>query len=339
MIELIAPTSTSDDLLNLSDTAKPLGLWREHLTDNLTLFRILVQADRSESVLNQLESRFGHDDSFRVFIFEVAATLPQPEEETPADQSEKTTNSEKHNRSEKKDPKRVAVAELVQKLSTGAKVDHIYLITVTLSTIVAAVGLIRDNVAVIIGAMVIAPLLSPNMTLSLATTLGDLKLARRSLTVNAAGVALALALSILAGLLLSFDPTGNEIAARTSVALSDIALALAAGSAGALAFTTGISAALVGVMVAVALLPPLVTAGLLLGAQEWRLAERAFLLTATNIVCINAAGVATFLLQGVRPGRWWEAKRAKRVVRLAAIIWLSLLALLVYLLAIATPSN
>lgn len=339
MIELIAPSATPDEHLEFSDECTTLGLWREELTNDLTLFRILVQAEHSEPVLNKLETHFAHDDTFRVFIFEVAATLPQPQEETPADHSEPTAETEKIEKTEKKDPKRVAVAELVQKLSTGATVDRTYLVTVTLSTIVAAVGLIRDNVAVIIGAMVIAPLLAPNITLSLATTLGDLKLARRSLIVNITGVSLALTLSTLAGLFLSFDIDNHEISSRTTVALSDIALALAAGSAGALAFTTGISAALVGVMVAVALLPPLVTSGLLVGAREWTLAERALLLTATNIVCINAAGVATFLLQGVRPSRWWEAKRAKRTVRIAAIVWVTLLALLAFLIYLASPSS
>lgn len=332
MIELIAPTNTSDDLLDVSETCTTLGLWREHLTDNLTLFRILVRTERSESVLRELESRFKDTDSFRVFIFEVAATLPHPEDERTQDEQQTPKNKAE---TDKKDPNRVAVAELVQKLAGGAQINRIYLVTVTLSTIVAAVGLMRNNVAVIIGAMVIAPLLSPNITLSLATTLGDLKLARRSLIVNTAGVSLALLLSTLMGLLVAFDPSLHEINSRTNVELSDIVLALAAGSAGALAFTTGISAALVGVMVAVALLPPLTTAGLLLGAQEWYLAGRAFLLTATNIVCVNAAGVATFLLQGVRPSDWWEVERSRKIIRVAAIVWISLILLMTALIIIA----
>jgi uncharacterized membrane protein len=131
------------------------------------------------------------------------------------------------------------------------------------------------------------------------------------------------------------DPSVREIASRTEVGLSDVALALAAGSAGALAFTTGLSAAVVGVMVAVALLPPLATVGLLLGSGHPRLAVGALLLTLTNIVCVNLAGVATFLWQRVNPRHWWEADRAKRMVRVSGAIWLALLALLVALILAA----
>jgi uncharacterized hydrophobic protein (TIGR00341 family) len=224
---------------------------------------------------------------------------------------------------------------LVQKLSDSASINRQFLLTVVLSAIVAGIGLMRDNVAVIIGAMVIAPLLGPNMTLSLATTLGDGDLARRALRVTAVSLLIAAALAVAMGALLPFDPQAGQIASRTDVALSDVVLALAAGCAGALAFTTGLSAALVGVMVAVALLPPLVSAGLLTGAGEWSMAGMAALLLATNVICVNLAGVGTFLWQGVRPRQWWDARRARRMVRVAGAIWVALLAVLVALIVIA----
>ena len=146
---------------------------------------------------------------------------------------------------------------------------------VALSTVVAAIGLSHNSVAVIIGAMVIAPLLGPNVALSLGITLGDLSLLRQGLLTALAGIAAALALSVIIGVLLDVDPTLSEMASRTRVGLGDIVVALASGSAGALAFTTGVSATLIGVMVAVALLPPLVTSGLLLGGGHPTLGNRA----------------------------------------------------------------
>lgn len=92
--------------------------------------------------------------------------------------------------------------------------------------------------------------------------------------------------------------------------LGDIALALAAGSAGALAFTTGVPAVVVGVMVAVALLPPLVVTGLLAGSGHFDRAVSAFILVTANVTCLNLAAVGTFLMQKVRPRTWWEAERA-----------------------------
>ena len=200
--------------------------------------------------------------------------------------------------------------------------------TVVLSTLVAAIGLVRGDIAVIIGAMVIAPLLGPNVALALAVTLGDGTLAVRALKTIAAGVATAAVVSVLMGVILPVDPSVPEIASRTDASFSDLALALAAGSAGALAFTTGIPTALIGVMVAVALLPPLATTGLLLGAGQIGPAAGAGLLVLTNVACINLAGIVTFLAQRVRPRTWWEEKRAKRATKIAVALWLVVLAVL-----------
>jgi len=80
-------------------------------------------------------------------------------------------------------------------------------------------------------------------------------------------------------------------------------------------------------MVAVALLPPLVATGLFLGAGYTEMAGRAGLLTLTNVVCVNLAGVSTFLLQGVRPRHWRDVEKAKASTRVAISLWI--LALLV----------
>jgi uncharacterized membrane protein len=86
---------------------------------------------------------------------------------------------------------------------------------------------------------------------------------------------------------------------------------------------------LVGVMVAVALLPPLVAAGLLAGAGLWGPAGGALTLLIINITCINLAAVATFLVQKVRPRTWWEEERARKATRIAVATWVIMLAVLV----------
>ena len=116
------------------------------------------------------------------------------------------------------------------------------------------------------------------------------------------------------------------------VGLGEVALALASGSAGALAFTTGLSATLIGVMVAVALLPPLVAFGLLMGSGHESLAWGAMLLFIANFISVNLSGVATFLAQGIRPQKRADAKRAKRASILAMALWILMLALLVYII-------
>jgi uncharacterized hydrophobic protein (TIGR00341 family) len=198
-----------------------------------------------------------------------------------------------------------------------------------LSTVVAAIGLRHNSVTIIIGAMVIAPLLGPNMALALGTALGDLALLRRAVLTALAGIGTAIALSVVIGMLVHVNPTLSEILTRTQVGPGDIVLALASGCAGALAFTTGVSATLIGVMVAVALLPPLVTCGLLMGNGQPALAMGALSLFLMNLICVNLAGVGTFLVQGIRPATWWEKDRAVKATRIAIVLWSVLLTALV----------
>jgi len=149
---------------------------------------------------------------------------------------------------------------------------------------------------------------------------------RRALLTALAGIAAAMALSVIIGAMLHVDPAFSEVASRTRVRLGNTAVALASGCAGALAFTTGVSAALIGVMVAVASLPPLVTFGLLLGGGHPVLAIGAFSLFLLNLICVNLAGVATFLVEGIHPASWWEKDRAVKATRVAIGLWLGLLA-------------
>jgi uncharacterized membrane protein len=87
-------------------------------------------------------------------------------------------------------------------------------------------------------------------------------------------------------------------------------------------------------MVAVALLPPLMVFGLLVGSGQVQTSLNALLLLMTNVVCVNISGVAMFLYQGVRPNSWWEAKRAKKQTRIAVAVWMILLAFLAVLIRI-----
>lgn len=145
--------------------------------------------------------------------------------------------------------------ELYDDTEKSARLDSTFLVLVFLSTIVAAIGLIEDNVAVVIGAMVIAPLLGPNIALALGTALGDTALMWRSLKTNLAGLCMTLVLSILIALFWPLNIDSHELLARTDVGLDSVALAFASGAAAALSLTTGLSSVLVGVMVAGRLAP------------------------------------------------------------------------------------
>lgn len=328
LVEVILPADRAADLNDTLATVAPAGPWQETLGGGQILVRLLLEAETTGPVVDALDERFGRSPNFKLLILPIEAALPRMEEATP-------TSAPQPPESVPALPKGVIREELYNDICDMTGLTRTFLVTVVLSVIVAAVGILRDNVAIIIGAMVIAPLLGPNMALAFGATLGDSRLLVRSLATNAVGFAVTVAMSVAAGAVFAVDPSAPEIASRTSVGFADVLLPLAAGGAGALALTAPLPTGLVGVMVAVALMPPTVVMGLLAGAGYWRLSAGAALLVAATVICINLAGVVTFLAQGIRPRVWWEAKRARRSARIALALWLVLLVILSLLIFLA----
>lgn len=174
-----------------------------------------------------------------------------------------------------------------------------YLLMNGLATIVASYGLLENSVAVIIGAMIIAVLLGPITGIALALVDGDSKLLRRALLAEFSGAALVLALSFVIGKIQADISLGSEIVGRTSPSILDLIIALAGGAAGAYATVTPrLSAGLVGVAIATALVPPLCSCGICLAHGLYREGGGAFLLFATNLVAIQSVTSLVFWLSG-----------------------------------------
>lgn len=296
----------------------PLAQWSDG--QGAHIIQCIVQAEQLESVVDELDELNDEDSGMCAIILNIEASLPSPKKKEDDEDDEGITIG------------RISRDELQRKIEDSLSFDVPTTAMIVLSTIVAVVGLVRGDTAVIVGAMVIAPLLSPNVALCFATTLGDFSLIRRALSLGALYLIIALVLSAIIGATFPLSLTSDAITARTQVSLPDVALAMAAGSAGVFAFTRGLSEAVIGVMVAAALLPPLTVVGLELGQLNFELAIGAAGLVSVNVICINLAGVATFLAQGVGPRVWWEAKRAKRATIIAISIWTLLLAGLIALM-------
>ena len=308
MIELILPRDYAEKLKESFDESafEVHGMWTEELDDGKKLVRVLASAGGTEAVLDEFEKRFSWLKDYRIVLLPAEATLPRPSEPEPTDKPKKVVG-------------RINREELYAGVLETAKLNRVFLVMVALSSVVAAVGLVRDSGVIVLSAMVIAPLLGPNIALALATTLGDKKLHRTALRSSLTGFTLAIGLAILYGLLFRIHPSTGEIASRTHVGFGDIALALAAGTAGALSLTTGASGTLIGVMVAVALLPPTVVTGMLIGSGHFKEASGAAELVAINLVCLILAAIITFLVQGIRPTSWYEAEAAKKATRRSLI--------------------
>lgn len=197
-------------------------------------------------------------------------------------------------------------SEVYLSMRRGARATADFYVLIILSASIAFFGLIQNSGAVIIGAMLVAPLMSPIMALAHGVVQGNTTMLRQALDSTVRGTMLAiLVATLLTFLLLVFafpmTPT-NEILARTQPGIPDLIVALASGVAAAYALSRSeVAAALPGVSIAVALVPPLAVVGFGMGTLQFDIASGALLLFATNLAAIVVAGAATFLLLGFRP--------------------------------------
>ncbi|MDH3925366.1 MAG: TIGR00341 family protein, partial [Xanthomonadales bacterium] len=175
-------------------------------------------------------------------------------------------------------------------------------VLMTLSTVIATAGLLSDSAAVVIGAMLVAPMMNPVMGAAGSVVMGWSSRFYRSillvLTMGLGAVLLSMAITALSPEIV-FLP--EQVLARTRPTFYDLLIALAAGSAGAYTITHKESGAIPGVAVAVALLPPLASAGVLIVALEMELALRALVLFLTNLIAMVLAAALTFMAAGVSP--------------------------------------
>ncbi len=283
----------------------------------------VIGTDRTGRALDRLHDRYASRGGLLVLVRPLDAVLPRP------------LASERESRSQARSAAAVSREEVYAGIADTARLDGVFVALVLAATVVAGIGLAKDNTAAVIGAMVVAPLLGPMMALALGLVLGDVPLVRRALRTGGIGLALALVASLLLGLALGADPEIRELAARARVSEWDLLLALAAGCAGALSYTTGVPSYLTGVMVAVALLPPTVAIGLLAAAGSIEGALAAFLLMGSNVTAITLAAMLTFLLRGMRPRNWWQEERARRSAWTAIGIFAALLLVLGVLIGLS----
>jgi uncharacterized hydrophobic protein (TIGR00341 family) len=314
IIEVIADESYIDSIKNIVEKNDAPDFWvvSSHREERKVV-RILVKPEQRQIILDALQEILATSFSYRVVVIPVEAALPreEAEEETEITSATETTREELYN-----------------SIGKNARLNQTYLLLIFLSTVVVAIGLLKDNVAVVIGAMVIAPLLGPNLAMALGTALGDTDLMWKAFKTGLAGMSLALVLSIIIGVFWPLNIESRELLARTNVGLDSAVLAMASGAAAVISLTSGIPSILVGVMVAVALLPPAATMGLMLGAGQTDLAYGAAFLLAVNIVAINLSAKLGFLIQGIKPRTWLEKKKAKQSMQSYIIIWVLTLATL-----------
>jgi len=326
----------------ISSKKSVIDFWSTVNTEDKIRYSILVREEDVQEITDAITTTLGYKNSTRVIVSSVEATMPNPD----ADEIDPNgvLVQKQEDKKDKKDDEnkaiklsRISREELYEAVSKGAVLNKNFLMFVLFSMVVAAIGMIESNSTIVIGSMVIAPLLGPIMAFTFAVAVGDETLASKATITNLVGLFLSFIISVIAGFLWK-NYLGNglfdsfELMSRTRVQFGDLALALMSGAAAALSLTTGTASALVGVMVAVAILPPVATVGIMVGSGNLLLALSAFILLMVNLVCINLSAQIIFMIQQVTPRTPEEKINAKSAI--AGNLFITLILIVILSIAI-----
>ena len=206
----------------------------------------------------------------------------------------------------------VSIGDVKQAVEKGSVPSFGFFFMLAAAGVIATFGLLSNSAAVIIGAMIVAPLMNPIISLAFGGVEANRVLISRSLLTIIIGTIVVITMAFLVSELIGWKLAGSELIARMSPSLLDLGIAVAAGAAAAFAYTRpGVSSALAGIAIAVALVPPLCTVGIALSlgqkagtdigfAMGTVSARGPFLLYLTNIFGIVLAASLIFFLQYFR---------------------------------------
>ncbi|ELZ41701.1 hypothetical protein C471_05561 [Halorubrum saccharovorum DSM 1137] len=229
---------------------------------------------------------------------------------------------------------RISREELQAKADDLASGLRTYVLMTVISAVIATAGLLLDSPATVVGSMVIAPLIGPAMSAAIGTVVDDEEMFRRGVRMQVLGVAVAIAAATLFAFALRWfalvppgiDPLElAEVSERLAPNVLVLVVAIGAGVAGIVSLMTGVSATLVGVMIAVALIPPAAAVGIGIAFRIPRLVLGAGVIVAVNVLSINLSALVVLWYEGYRPRNWFredDARAAflKRAAVLAAAI-------------------
>jgi uncharacterized hydrophobic protein (TIGR00341 family) len=242
---------------------------------------------------------------------------------------------------EEEDEDRIAREELTSKANDLAPSMSNYALMTVISAIIATAGLLLDSPAVVVGSMVIAPLIGPAMTANVGTVVDDHEMFVQGVKLQAVGLGLAVASATVFALLVRYAnvippladvTTVGQIRERVAPDFLSLIVALGAGAAGVVSLTSGVSTALVGVMIAVALIPPAATVGIGIAWGQPLVSLGSAVLLLVNVLSINLAVLVGLWYQGYRPEHWFQESDARSTtVKRIGVLVLSILVLSAFL--------
>ncbi|QLH80197.1 TIGR00341 family protein [Halosimplex pelagicum] len=236
---------------------------------------------------------------------------------------------------------RIAREELVAAAKDLLLSTPAYLLMTVVSAVIATAGLLLNSPAVIVGSMVIAPLIGPAMAASVGTVVVDDELFARGVKLQAVGLAVSIASAAAFAWLVKtvhLIPPFTDVTAIPQVRsrlypdFLSLVVALGAGIAGAISLTAGISSAIVGVMIAVALIPPAATVGIGIAWGKPVVSLGSGVLVLVNLLSINLAALIVLRYSGYRPTNWFQLEEARgATIRRVGVLVVAIVALSVFL--------
>ena len=232
---------------------------------------------------------------------------------------------------------RIARQELEVRAKELAPSLPTYLLMTVVSAVIATAGLLLDSPATVVGSMVIAPLIGPAMSAAVGSVIDDTEMFRRGVVLQVLGVILSVAAATAFTIFVqatNLVPPGmdplvlSEVEERLSPNFLSLAVAIGAGVAGAISLTAGVSAALVGVMIAVALIPPAATVGIGIAYGEPALALGSAVLVSVNVLSINLSALVMLWYSGYRPENFFQRDEARAATLQRVVILVGAIAVL-----------
>jgi uncharacterized hydrophobic protein (TIGR00341 family) len=330
LVQILIPTGKRDAVLGvLNDEGIDYVLTDETSGREFTaVVTFPVPTNALEPVLEDLRNVGINDDGYTVVVNANTVISSQFDE-----------LEEKY--AEEEDEDRIAREELTSKANDLAPSLSNYALMTVISAIIATAGLLLDSPAVVVGSMVIAPLIGPAMTANVGTVVDDHEMFAHGIKLQAIGLGLAVASATVFALLVRYanvipplaDVTSvGQIRERVAPDFLSLVVALGAGAAGVVSLTSGVSTALVGVMIAVALIPPAATVGIGIAWGQPLVSLGSAVLLLVNVLSINLAVLAGLWYQGYRPEHWFRESDARSAtVKRIGVLALSILVLSAFL--------
>jgi uncharacterized hydrophobic protein (TIGR00341 family) len=314
-LEITVPEDNSGDVKEVLEdySSDIISIEGERNDEEVAIFQVTVDSDDLDAITDELKSLKEIENGQLVIRVLEEQALIQKGQQTKGSST------------------MLSQEEIYSKAQEAAGFSQPQWALIGLSSAIAAYGLMLDNIAVVIGAMMLAPILSPIVSAAISLKVGDSTLLKKSFITGVLAVFSAVIISAVS--VAPFTPEITETMRMiVSAGVPNMMLSLFVGSAAVLAFVTGLRDQIAGVAVAIALVPPLAATGVGLRIGDLVFALEAVSIASVNLLAVLVSGTVSLEALGVEPSTYYRKKSAERMKYIFPVSVLLMLAVMTFLL-------